>query len=260
MIILALMIFISCGDKEEKVDLKKYDGWKEYTYGHFNYHVDPHSIWAGRMGELAKGYERYLSELCMMLDMDVPEDKIEFFIYVPGPRADSLAGRPIPFSTDKTIHWGGLYPYGYELTKYLLARKGLEPGRFDVVNEGVPNLLDFSGLNYHDKTNRLVNSGQFVSLQSLGDNAVFDSIPFSTRRAESASLCGFIMYDYGLDRLFMLWNSSTDWKRSIETIFQQPIDDFEKMWLDFARGNSADPEGTVENDTIKDMRIYYNER
>ena len=75
------------------------------------------------------------------------------------------------------------------------------------------------------------------------------------KRSESASLCGFIMYNYGLDRLLMLWNSSIDWKRSIETIFQLPIDEFQKKWLDFALSNAIDPKGTMENDPSKDIRI-----
>jgi hypothetical protein len=123
------------------------------------------------------------------------------------------------------------------------------------MNEGIPHLLDFSGINYHDKTNRLVNSGKFVGLADLGDNNRFDSLAFPVKRSESASLCGFIMYNYGNERLFMLWKSSVDWQRSIETIFQTPLDEFEKKWLDFARANTQTPEGTTENDSVQDLRM-----
>jgi hypothetical protein len=64
-----------------------------------------------------------------------------------------------------------------------------------------------------------------------------------------------MVYNYGIDRLFMLWNSSIGWGRSVETIFQLPIDEFEKSWLDFARSQTEDPDGTVEDDTTRTMRL-----
>lgn len=250
-----LLILASCGKKETKIDPAKYEGWKLYSYGHFDIHYNPRSSWATQMAELARGYERFLTEICSILEMPVPEDKIDLYIYLPGPEGKEITGRVLPFSTATAIHWDAMYPYGYQLTKFLLAKKGIEPGDFRAMNEGVPHLLDFSGINYHDKTNRLVNSGKFVPLVELGDNNRFDSLAFPIKRAEAASLCGFIMYNYGLERLFMLWNSSVGWQRSIETIFQTPIDEFEKKWLEFARANTTAPEGTMDNDSVQDLRM-----
>jgi len=254
-ILVGLLILAACGKKESEIDPSKYAGWKLYSYGHFNIHYDPRSSWGPKMADLARGYERFLTEICGILEMPVPEEKIELYIYVPGPEGKEITGRTLPFSTANSIHWDALYPYGYQLTKFLLAKKGIEPGNFHVMNEGVPHLLDFSGINYHDKTNRLVNSGKFVPLAELGDNNRFDSLAFPIKRSESASLCGFIMYNYGLERLFMLWKSSVGWQRSIETIFQSPIDEFEKKWLEFARANTKSPEGTMENDSVQDLRM-----
>ncbi len=250
-----LLILAACGKKEAEIDPAKYAGWKLYSYGHFNIHYDPRSSWGPKMADLARGYERFLTEICGILEMPVPEDKIELYIYVPGPDGKEITGHTLPFSTANTIHWDALYPYGYQLTKFLLAKKEIEPGNFQVMNEGVPHLLDFSGINYHDKTNRIFNSGKFVPLAELGDNNRFDSLAFPVKRSESASLCGFIMYNYGLERLFMLWKSSVAWQRSIETIFQSPIDEFEKKWLEFARANTKSPEGTMDNDSVQDVRM-----
>ena len=250
-----LTTVLSCGKGEPKFDPANYKDWSKYSVGHFTTYCDPKSVWASQLKELTQGYDRFLIEISAMLEMPVPEQHIDLYVYAPGPQNKEMTGRDLPFFTDSTIHWDGLYPYGYEITKFLLAKKGIEPGKFRVMNEGVPHLLDFSGFNYHDKANRLVNSGKFVGLAELGDNARFDSIAFSARRAESASLCGYIMYNYGLERLFMVWKSSVDWQRSIETIFQLPIDDFEKQWISFARANAIDSAGTMDNDTVKDVRI-----
>ncbi|MCP4566648.1 MAG: hypothetical protein GY841_03595 [FCB group bacterium] len=255
---LAILCFlmISCGADEPQVNTDKYADWATYSSTHFNLHFSRQSSWLERQAELGQGYDRFLKELCSILEFPMPKETIDLYVYTPGPETIEMLGdQKIPFSTENSIHWGGLYPYGYQLTKFLLGQNGIKPGDFEVLNEGVPHLLDFSGLNYHDKANRLNNSGQLTRLLDLGDNVKLDSLHFSTRRAEAASLCGFIMFNYGTPRLYMLWKSSVDWQKSIETIFQLPIDEFETNWLDFARGQCADPDGTVENDTIEDMRV-----
>ncbi|MCK5128053.1 MAG: hypothetical protein KAR42_17485 [candidate division Zixibacteria bacterium] len=245
-----------CGEREPEIDMSQYDSWLKYDYGHFSFRVSPTSEYAENISVLAKNYERFLKDLCAYLEMPVPEGKIRMYVYTAGNEDKTITGRQTPFSDDSTIHWGNKYPYGYELTKFLLRKRGFEPGQFNAINEGIPFLLDFSGLNYHDKTNRRVNSDLFFGVEALGDSQKFDSLDFVGRRAESASLCGFIMYNYGLDRLFMLAESSVEWRRSIETIFQLPLDEFEKSWIEFARENSNDPEGLVDDDPVKDMRIY----
>lgn len=256
-ILILLMIFfiISCGDDSPKIDKGQYSGWIDYDYEKLRFHFDPNNSWLNDKEQLAKGYVRYVAEISNILEMPVPEDTIDIYVYVPGQNMERITGTVEPFHTDNAIHWGGRTPYGYELTKFLLKRKGIEPGQFNAINEGVPHLLDFSSTNYHDKLNRINNSGMYVDILELGDNEKFDSLSHFISRSESASLCGFILYNYGLDRLFMLWNSSIDWRRSIETIFQLPSDEFESNWLDFARQYAIDPDGTVEDDTTQMYRM-----
>jgi hypothetical protein len=195
-----------------------------------------------------------------MLEMPVPEGKIYLYIYGNPNDAKELVGRETPFSDDSTIHWSGLYPYGYQLTKFLLSKKGMPPSRYHVINEGLAFLLDFSGFNYHDRTTRVVNSGQFLGLSDLADNEIFDTLPSYTQRSEAASLMGYIMFGYGMEGISMLSSSLTDWNESIEVLFHMETDVFEKSWLDFAREHSYDPEGTIENDTTYKKRIQLNER
>jgi len=254
-LIFCVFILVSCGKDKPKIDPSGYDGWQDYSYGHFNFHFSPDSRWLKDKEELAEGYERFLKELCEVLEMPVPEDIIDLYVYTPGMEAYEITGRDIPFSTENEIHWGGRTPYGYQLAKFLLEKKGIGPGRFHVLNEGIPHVLDYSGINYYDKLNRINNSGMFIGVVELGNNAGFDSLDYHILRSESASLCGYIMYNYGIDRLFMLWKSSIGWQRSIETIFQLPVDEFEKSWLDFARSQTDSPDGTIEDDTTKTMRL-----
>ncbi|MEE9441524.1 MAG: hypothetical protein V3V99_02510 [candidate division Zixibacteria bacterium] len=257
--VLALLFFGGCEEEESENLIPKYQDWAIKGHGHFIFHISPKSRWTAKYKEISEGYEKFLREICVLLEMPIPNDTIHMYIYNPGKEAKEITGRETPWSNNTEIHWGDKYPYGYELTKFLLRKKGIKDGKFKAMNEGVPFLLDFSSKNYHDKTNRRFNSGTLVSLSGLGDNNKLDSLDFATRRAESASFCGFIMFNYGLDRLFMIHQTSADWKDAIETIFQMPIERFEQLWLDFARENSNDPEGLVEDDPDPDMRIIRNE-
>ncbi len=254
---LTMAMLSGCSEKEEsaKIDPALYADWEKYDYGHFAFRFSPNSVFTTGKAKLAKNYERFLTEICAYLEIPVPDEKITLYVYALGIEDRDITGRQTPFSDDSTIHWGNKYPYGYELTKFLLRKSGYKPGDFEVVNEGIPFLLDFSSHNYHDKTNRRNNSDSLISLVDLGDSQIFDTVNFVAKRAESASLCGFIMYNYGLDRLFMLAESSVDWRRSIETIFQMPLEDFEQTWLLFAREMSNEPEGLLSNDPDQDLQI-----
>jgi hypothetical protein len=246
---LACLLFAaSCGDDQPEVEsVPQYEGWTRYTYGHFIINFSPSTIYSTDKAKFARGYERYLTKLCEMLEMPVPDDKIHFYVYSQKKEALNITGRDTPFSNDTDIHWAGEYHYGYPLTKFLLNRQGISPGQFEVFNEGIAHLLDFSGKNYHDRVSELVDSGKFVGVAELGDNAVFDTLALDIKRPESASLIGFIMYNYGLDRLFMLNSSLAGWEVTIETLFHMKIDVFQQSWLDFAREHNT-PDNAAQSD------------
>lgn len=257
-LLFGLLLALSCGKNETRTETDQYEGWTKYSYGHFIMNFSPTSRYSAKKASVAKGFERFLTEICEMLEMPVPEDKIYLYVYSGGGEAKTITGRDVPFSNDTAIHWAGLRPYGYQLTKFLLAQKGVPQSKYHVLNEGIANLLDFSGINYHDRANRSVNSNKFVRLIELGDNDVFDTMGGYIQRSESASLAAFIMFGYGPDRLFMLSASLADWKESIETLFQMEIDQFEESWLQFALEHSLDSLGTMENDSTYKVRIEVN--
>lgn len=238
-----LLALASCGGDEPRVEPSAYDGWVKYTYGHFVFRFSPVSRFSSDMAGFAKMYERILGETCGILEFPLPESTIYIFVYANEPEAAAIVGRDLPFSDDSAIHWGLPHSYGYQLTKYLLAKRGISPGRFAVINEGLPTLLDFSGINYHEMMTRLADEGAFAGLARLGDNTVFDSMAEDVRRGHSASLVGYIMYTYGPERVLALGNSQEGWQESIEANFQLGIDEFEENWLDFAREHSGPPEG-----------------
>ncbi len=243
-VMIGLLLMAACGGGQEEESAKSsvkndaYANWLTIEHGMFRLHISPTSRFASNSDILAEAYNRFLLEIAGILEVDIPRDTIDLFVYAPGPEALKIAGQPTPFHFGHEIHWGGLYPYGYQLTKYMLDKGGYPPGRFKVINEGIPHLLDYSGRNYHDITNRIVNSGVFVSLDLLGKNTIFDSLDYRIKQAESASLCGYLMFNYGVDRLFLIMQSEMDWQPTLERIVQLPFDEIETDWLRFARQES----------------------
>jgi hypothetical protein len=233
-LLICILAVMSCGEEKQAIEKDKYEGWTRYTYGHFDLHLSSATPFLADKANLARGFERFLGEICEMLEMPVPEGRIHLFVYANTLEAQKYLDQETPFSNDTAIHWSGVYPYAYQLTKFLLEKKGVPEGKFDVIHEGLAHLLDFSGKNYHDQTNRLVNSAEFVVLSELGDNAVFSGLPLHIQRAESASFVGYLMYNYGLDRIIMLNSSLSGWEESLETMFNMDVGALEKSWLDFA--------------------------
>jgi hypothetical protein len=258
-LLVSLLGLASCGKKQEQTEAGNdtYQDWQKYTYGHFVIHFSPNSRYLADKAGFARAYERFLTEISEMLDVPIPptEDKIDLYVYSSLSELRNITGQEASFHDDSTIYWSSMRPSGYELTKFLMAKDGIPKGVHHVLSEGLANLLDFSGINYHDRTNRLVNSGKFVSLADLGDNAIFDTLGSKIQRSESASLTGFIMSAYGLERIIMLNASFDDWNTTIEALFNMDSKKFEDDWLKFARENSDNPAGTIENDTTQKVRI-----
>jgi hypothetical protein len=264
--LVSLFVLSSCGKKNEQKqtetteaqpqsqpqsqaqspETSPYEDWQRYTYGHFVAYFSPNSPFITREHEVVTGFDEFLAEICDILELKEPEKKIYLFVYASPVEAEAITGQSTPFMDDSAIHWGVTSAYGYQLTKFVMAKNGITPGRYDVVYEGIAHLLDFSGINYHAATVRLMDSGQFVSLVDLGDNRIFDTLNAFVKRAESASFVGFVMFEYGTEKVFALNKSQEFWVETINAVFQTPINIFAKRWTNFARAHSVDSAAVVE--------------
>ncbi len=247
-----LMVLISCGKEEAERreprtwEENQYEDWSRYTYGHIAAYFSPQSPYAADKANLVAAYNQFVTEICSFLELPEPEGRIHLYVYAAWPEAESITGQRTPFMTDSAIHWGGMTSYGYQLAKFILARNDVRSGQFRVGVEGIAHLLDFSGVNYHRETAALAGTDKFVPLAGLGNDAVFDTIQYNVKQAESASLAGFVMYNYGPERLLMLARSQEGWKQTVESLFQMKLDEFEQTWLDFAKAHSTDSTAVVE--------------
>jgi hypothetical protein len=265
-VMIAMFLILSCGKKKEETPggsaetqpatqaqttpesqpASPYDGWQRYTYGHFIGYFSPQSPFVSRKGQVVMAFDQFLAEICDILELEAPKDKIYLFVYASPMEAEGITGQSTPFMNDSSIHWGVTSAYGYELTKFVMAKNGIKPGRYNVVYEGIAHLLDFSGVNYHTATTKLMDSGRFVSAIDLGDNRIFDTLNQFVKRAESASFVGYIMYEYGTDKVFAVNQSQEFWVETVEAVFQKPFNIFAKGWRTFARVHSVDTAAVID--------------
>ncbi len=245
-LVLSLGMLLSCGKAKEEEQQQtqrdtRYDNWERYTYGQFIVRFSPASPFLADKARLVQAFNNFLSEICSLLELPPPEQKIYLFAYAAPQDMETVAGRSDPFMNDTAIHWNGLTPYGYQLTKFVLEKNNIRPGNFQVAYEGIANLLDFSGVNYHRELTNMAGTDFYIPLRELGNDGIFSNMPVPIQRMESASLAGFIMYNYGSERLLTLAQSREGWETTIESLFQMDLEALEQDWLEFARAHGENP-------------------
>lgn len=234
--ILALILLFSgfnCAKQEEET-VPDYAGWKTYSYKHFVFHFSEDNYWGRNMDRFSNAYERYLTENCDYLAIEVPEDTIHFYIH-DGPEAGKrLTGRELPFHTENEIHWDRMTPFGLELARFLIDKMGIRMTDFDFLYDGLAVLRDYSGNDYHHNTASLLELERLIPLDSLIDNESYARMNKKHREWEAASLVAFITYNFGINRFKMLWQSTATFEKSVQELFNMDLKTFEDKWLAFA--------------------------
>jgi len=230
------IIFLSagCAKKEVKQGLPQYPDWLTYSYKHFVFHYPPDCYWGKRMEQFSNAFERYLTEDCEFLAMEIPPDTIHFYIHDNPESGKILTGRDLPFSTENQIHWDRHTPFGLELARYLIKKMNVRMTDFKVLYEGLATLLDYSGGDYHHNTYSLFATKMYIPLDSLFNNDSYDRTDSFHRAWEGASLVGFITYNFGINRFIMLWQSTAGFSESVKQLFGTDMKKFEEGWLKFA--------------------------
>jgi len=231
--ILVPPLFIGCGEKEEPLPV--FPNWQKYSYRHFVFHYPPSSIFAKGIGDFAAAYERYLTEDCDYLAMEIPKDTIHFYIHETPQSGQALTGRPLPYSTKNQIHWDGQSPFGLELARFLIRKMDIRMTDFRILYDGLATLLDYSDYDYHHNCISLTEINAFIPLDTLVNNESYARADSLYRNWEGASLVGFITYNFGVNRFKMLWQSTAAFDESVQQLFGVNLKRFEEGWLTFAR-------------------------
>jgi hypothetical protein len=235
-ILMILMGMLSgCSEKEKKVELPQYPGWKSYSYKHFVYHYPEDSYWGKNIDQFSSGYEKFLKEDCEFLAMELPTDAIHFYIHNNPEEGLKLTGQALPFHTEKQIHWDRRSAWGLELARFLIDRMDVRMTDFRFLRDGLATLLDYSGADYHHNMMSLIEIKQYIPLDSLINNESYLRADNTYREWEAASFVAFATYNFGINRFKILWQSASSFEESIKQIFGVDMAKFETGWHIFAK-------------------------
>jgi len=228
-----LLLAGGCG-KKEMTPPPQYPGWEKYSFKHFVFNYVPGSYWGRNIDRFSDAYERYLSEMCEFLAIEIPSDTIYFYIYENSAEAMELTGRDIPFIQDNQLHWKRDPRFGKILAEYLIPKMGIRMTDYRVLHDGVTTLLDYSNNDYHHLFCSLYDINRYIPLDSLFDNEAYNRMDKKYREWEAASLVAYIAYEFGINRFKMLWQTTASFDRSVLELFDMDLATFEEKWHEFA--------------------------
>ncbi len=245
---LGLMV-VSCGDKGEKkpsgeaatAELEMavgddfFDDWKTYTYQNIRIVYPEDHPQGGFLENMAKGYVAAMARDCQFLGIEIPAETLTVYFYTGYGQGMSSTNQEYPFAIpDKAvIHFWLPSFLGPTLMEYLLPRWQAGEPQFRFLKHGIIALLDYSGQNYHARTQGFAVDTGFIPLADL---AVDTSVNVNEERhqtAEAASFVDFVVYYYGIDALKGLYTAEDSFEAAVDRVFKLPVADLEDLWLGF---------------------------
>jgi hypothetical protein len=234
-VLLAVLLGVSGCSKKKADELPHYEGWQTYSYKHFVFHYPADCYWGRKMDDFSGAYERYLTEDCDYLAIEIPKDTIHFYIHNNPEEGKKETGRDLPYFTENQIHWERQTPFGLELARYLINKMDIRMTDYRFLYDGLATLLDYSGADHHHNTYSLIDLKFYIPLDSLINNESYARQDSIYRGWEGASLVGFITYNFGINRFKMLWQSTASFDKSVKELFGMDLKTFEDNWLNFAK-------------------------
>jgi hypothetical protein len=114
------------------------------------------------------------------------------------------------------------------------------------MREGVPMLLDYSGRNYHHSTNNFLHDGRLDPISKLADDDSYAGMEGSQKKVEAASLCGYIMYEYGYEKFMTIYHDGGKFEDAVKKTLNVEVDSLQRSWEAFL------PEHTVEKEAERE--------
>ncbi len=160
-------------------------------------------------------------------------EPIEFYCYQDTAALMKYTGRDTTFFLGNRFYYGYGPSYGREMAEFVVSKLPGGPSRFAFVRDGILFLLDFSGRNYHHATNNFLQEKTLLPAQVLVDDERYNKEQGLQKSVEAASLCAYIMYDYGYDKFMEVYHSKDDFPTTLKNVLGIDMNKLEKDWEAF---------------------------
>lgn len=250
----AILTFAGCSSEQPESESAQapdpYADWKTYTYNNFVIHYPEAHPREQYVAEMAQIFPALMRRDAQFLRIPAPTDTIHVYYYTGVGHGDEITGTIYPHVADSaTIHFWLPGNYGPLMAKLMILRwQNTEP-RFEFLKHGLLALLDFTGVNYHEKTMTLIDLGKFIPLNELaadtsGDE-YFETEPEKIQAAEAASFVDFLVFRYGSDALNAMYRADAPFDQVVQGMFSISVDSLETLWLNFVP-QAANPEQLLD--------------
>jgi hypothetical protein len=169
-------------------------------------------------------------------------EPIEYYCYDSPEALKQYTGRDEAFFLGNRFYYGFGPVFGGEIAEYLIGKLPGGPTRFAFIRDGLPLLLDYSGRNYHHATNNFIQDKTLLGVQLLIDDKAFEKAQGMQKSVEAASLCAYIMYQYGYEKFMQLYHSQSDFPTALKQVLGIDTKKLATDWEAFL------PEHTNENE------------
>lgn len=145
-------------------------------------------------------------------------EPIEYYCYESPEALKKYTDRDHPFFLGNRFYYGFGPAVGREIAEYLINKLPSGPSRFAFIRDGLPMLFDHSGRNYHHATNNFVLEKRLLGVPILTDDQAFEKEQGMQKSVEAASLCAYIMYQYGYQKFMQLYHNQSDFPTALKQV------------------------------------------
>ncbi|MBI5266317.1 MAG: hypothetical protein HY851_03705 [candidate division Zixibacteria bacterium] len=229
---------------EPTVD-SRYATWKTFEFQNIKIMYPPGHPQESTLTNMGEAYVYLIRKVNEILGMQPITDTLTVYYYTGFGQGRELTGQQYPYADSQAIHFWLPSFYGPVIMQYLLPRWAPDPPRHKFLKHGLISMFDLSGQNYHVSTIGYKNSGEFIPLEKLAIDTATNSNEERLQSAEAASLCAYIISDFGAHALRELYLSPVSFDSSVSQTCFVPVDTLQNRWLAFVKLN-------VPKDSIRD--------
>lgn len=238
----ALVLVLGCSDKKDKnqeINLKPADSttgirpadfvWSKEVGQDLTYYYQPVDTLKHSSVQMRDKLVEIYHTISAMVGYTKPE-QLEFYCYEDTATLKRYTGREEPFMIGNKCYYGYGPEFGVRIAEFVISKLPGGPTQYAFARDGLPLLLDYSGRNYHHATNNFITDHTITPLTTLTNNDKYAPLQGGQKLIESASFCGYIMYEYGYEKFMQIYHGTGDFESVVKTALGRDLAQLEKGW------------------------------
>lgn len=223
--------------KKAAVPVNQFADWKTFTFQNIKIVYPANHPQESEFTSMAQAELYLFRKVAELLGTEQFADTLTIYYYTGYGQGRELTGQEYPFADSTAVHFWLPSFYGPPVMQFLLPRWAPDPPRHKFLKHGLISMFDLSGQKYHESTIGYINAGTFIGLDSLAVDTSTNSNLERYQSAEAASLCAFILAEFGPHALRELYLSPLSFDSGVRQVCLVSVDTLETRWLNFVKLN-----------------------